>query len=217
MASRRLLWLGCVILIVACSHGYHSAHAQSLVAVARLAREMREQVGPPGKIYTTADLPGVGRVTEPTLAWVSRYLALVEAALERERVLQGRRRERPMPQSQPARVPAKTMRSKPTPALPPPPRPTTSGIPLSLVYGAPVILASPHQRRPRDHRAVSDAHDHHAHGVRPRSQRSADGPAARKWYEPSSRLFLYVPRGLPAPGTGRYATRSQATGDTRGR
>jgi len=213
MARRRLLWLVCVILIVACSHGYHSAHAQSLVAVARLAREMREQVGPPGKIYTAADLPGVGRVTEPTLAWVSRYLALVEAALDRERVLQERRRERPMPQ--PAQVPAKTMRSKPTPA--PPPRPTTSGIPLSLVYGAPLILASPHQRRPRDHRAVSDAHDHHAHGVRPRSQRSADDPAARNRYEPSSRLFLSVPRGLPVPGTGRYATGSQATGDTRGR
>ena len=213
MARRRLFWLGCVILIVAGSHGNRSAHAQSLVAVARLARETRELVGPPTKIYTNADLPDVGRVTEPTLAWVSRYLALVEAALERERVLQERRRERPIPQ--PALVPVKTRRSTPTPT--PPPGPTTSGIPLSLVYGAPVILASPHHRRPRDRRVVSDAHDHRAHGARPPRQRSARRPTARNRYEPSSRLFLYVPRGLPEPGTGRYATRNQATGDTRGR
>ena len=92
MARRRLFWLGCVILIVAGSQGNHSAHAQPLVAVARPAREMREQIGPPTKIYTNADLPDVGDVTEPTLAWVSRYLALVEAALEREGVLQKRRR-----------------------------------------------------------------------------------------------------------------------------
>ena len=147
-------------------------------------------------------------MTESTLAWVSRYLALVEAALERERVLQERRRERPMPQ--PTRVPVKTRRSKP------PPRPTTSGIPLSLVYGAPVVLASPQHRRPRDRGVVSEAHAHRAPGAS--SQRSARRPAASNWYEPSRRLFLYVPRGLPVPGTGRYATRSQATetpGDAR--
>ena len=211
---------GCVVPIVACSHSNRPHHAQSLVAVARLAREMREQFGPPTKIYTTADLPDIRRVTEPTLAWVSQYLSLLEAARERERVLLERRRER---QVQPAPVLVKTVRSKRVPAPPPTPPWATSGVPLYLAYGAPVIVASPHSPRPRDRKAVSDAPRRHGRGSRPQDGRSrlqttprratsrgevepsARRPTARNGYEQSSRPFPYIARRLPVPGRGRYA------------
>ena len=79
--------LGCVVLVVALSHTDRAAQAQSLVDAARLARERREEIGSPTKVYTNADLPATRSITEPTLRWVSRHRFLLAAELERERAL----------------------------------------------------------------------------------------------------------------------------------
>ena len=117
--------LACVVLVVAFSHTDRPAHAQSLVDAARLARERREELGPPTKVYTTEDLPDVRRITEPTLAWVSRYRFLLEAALERERAHLELLRERSV--MLPAPVPMKPLKMVPPDPAPAPP---TIGIPL---------------------------------------------------------------------------------------
>ena len=145
MAVPRLQLLSCVVLVVVFSHTGRPAHAQSLVDAARLARQRREALGPPTKEYTNEDLPDTGRITEPTLAWVSLFRSRLEAALERECTLLELLRERPvMP---PAPVPVKTV------PLDPVPTPPTFGIHLYPVYssypGYPVFVASSANPRPR--------------------------------------------------------------------
>ena len=129
MALRRLPC--CVVLVIAFCHLDLPAHAQSLVDAARLARDTREQLGPPAKVYTNADLPEAGRVVEPTLAWAARYGSLLEAALRRERALLELLRERRVTQRPLA---ARSLRPDPAP----PTARVTGGSPcLSLTRATP--------------------------------------------------------------------------------
>ena len=219
MAVPRLHWLGCVVLIVAFSQTGRPAHAQSLVDAARLARARREALGPPTKVYTNEDLPDTGRITEPTLAWVSRYRSLLEAALERERALLELLPERSA--MRPAPVPAKTVPPDPAPT------PPTFGFPLYPVYsGYPVYLgypvfvaalpnpqprhstmvsASPRRFRARDQRSRIETMRRRATSGR-RVDPSTGRTTIRNEYEPSSRRFPYIAPGLPTPGVTRNRT-----------
>ena len=217
MAVPRLRSLSCVVLVVAFSHTGYPAHAQSLVDAARLARERREALGPPTKVYTNENLPDTGRLTEPTLAWVSRYRSLLEAAREREPALLELLRERPV----------KTMPPQPAPT------PPTLGIPLYPVYssypGYPVFVASSANPRPRHSTMGSASPRRHLHRARARGQRSqihptrrrapsgrrvdppTRRPAARNGHEEASRPFPYIAPGLPVPGWARTRTRGSTT------
>ncbi len=220
MAVPRLQLLSCVVLVVVFSHTGRPAHAQSLVDAARLARQRREALGPPTKEYTNEDLPDTGRITEPTLAWVSLFRSRLEAALERECTLLELLRERPvMP---PAPVPVKTV------PLDPVPTPPTFGIHLYPVYssypGYPVFVASSANPRPRYSTMGSATPRRHRRGSRARDERSriqttrrratsgrrvapsTRPPAARSGYEESSRPFPYIAPGIPAPGLARNRT-----------
>ena len=237
MALRRLPWLGCVVLVVAFSHTGRPAHAQSLVDAARLAREIREALGPPTKVYTNQDLPAARRITEPTLAWVSRYhslleaalereRALLEAALERERALLELRRDRPL--TLPVPVPVQTVPQDPAPT------PPTFGIPLYPLYlGYPVFVSSPLSPRPRHSTTVSASPRRHRRGSRARDRRSrvqtarrrptsgrrvapfTRRPAAGNGYEQSRRSFPHIAPGLTIPGAGRHGSGGRASGATR--
>ena len=191
------------------------ARAPSLVEVAQLARAMREPLGRPTRIYTTRDLPHARRVTEPTRAWVTRYLLLKAAALEQAQLLQERRREPPVPQREDLPV-----RSTPARAAAPRPTPATSGIPLSLIYPGVVLVGAFHPPRPGYPMAGADPSRHHPHRHGTRDRRSprpttpgratTDDPgelAGSHAYAPSSRLFLYTARGLPDPRLGRSRAR----------
>ncbi len=233
MAVPRLHWLGCVVLIVAFSHTGRPAHAQSLVDAARLAHARREALGPPTKVYTTGDLQDTRRITEPTLAWVSRYRSLLEAARERERALRELLRERSV--MRPAPVPAKTVPPDPAPTPPTvgiPLYPVYSGYPYPVYLGSPVFVAalpnpqprhstmvsaSPLRFRARDHRSRIETMRRRATSGR-RVHRPTRRPATRNGYEPSSRRFLYIARGLPAPGVARNRTggRAPARAEQRG-
>ena len=160
MPLGRLPSLGCAVLIAALGQTSLPAHAQSLVDVARLVRDIRERHGPPTKVYTNEDLPDTGRITGPTRSWASRSRSLREAACERERARIALRCERPV--TQPAPVPVKTVPVDPAPT------PATSGIPLSLVYS---FVASPHSQRPRPSTTASKSPRRHQRGSR------AAGPA----------------------------------------
>ncbi len=228
MALRRLPWLGCVVLVVAFSHTGRPAHAQSLVDAARLAREIREALGPPTKVYTNQDLPAARRITEPTLAWVSRYRSLLEAALERERALLALRRERPLTLPVPVPVPVQTVPQDPAPT------PPTFGIPLYPLYlGYPVFVSSPLSPRPRHSTTVSASPRRHRRGSRARDRRSrvqtarrrptsgrrvapfTRRPAAGNGYEQSRRSFPHIAPGLTIPGAGRHGSGGRASGATR--
>ena len=231
MAVPRLHWLGCVVLIVAFSYTGRPAHAQSLVDAARLARARREALGPPTKVYTNEDLPGTRRITEPTLAWVSSYRSLLEAALERERALLELLREQSVMRPAPAPVPAKTVPPDPAPT------PPTFGIPLYPVYsgypvylGYPVFVAALPNPQPRHSTMVSASPPLHRRGFRVRDHRSrietmrrratsgrrvdpsTRRPATRNGHEPWSRRFPYIAPGLPAPGVARNRTGGRASG-----
>ena len=227
MAVPRLHWLGCVVLIVAFSHTGRPAHAQSLVDAARLARATRAEFGPPTKVYTNKDLPDTGRITEPTLAWVSRYQSLLEeAARERDRGLRELLRERLV--RRPAPVPEKTVPPDPAPTPPTvgiPLYPVYSGYPYPVYLGSPVFVAAlpnPHPRhstmvsasplrfRARDHRSRIETLRRRATSGR-RVHRPTRRPATRNGYEPSSRRFPYIARGLPAPGVARNRTGGRAS------
>ena len=225
MAVPRLRSLSFVVLVVAFSHTGRPAHAQSLVDTARLARERREALGPPTKVYTNENLPDTERLTEPTLAWVSRYRSRLEAALERERALLKLLRERPV--MLPAPLPVKTMPPQPAPT------PPTLGIPLYPVYssypGYPVFVASSANPRPRHSTMGSASPRRHLHRARARGQRSqihparrratsgrrvdppTRRPAARSGHEEASRPFPYIAPGLPVPGWARTRTRGSTT------
>ena len=212
---RRLHWLGCVALVVAFSHTGRPAHAQSLVDASRLAREARQELGSQTKVYTEEDLPDLGRITEPTRAWVSRYRTLLEAALRERaflRFLRAGEVTRPVPVTVPAPV------SVPEKTVPPDP-PVTSGIPLFLAYsGYPVFVASPDDPRPRHAPLVSVSSTRHTRGSRARGRQSrietiqrpptasrrvepsTRRPAARNASDESSRPFSYIASGLPVPG-----------------
>lgn len=228
MAPRRLPWLGCVVLVVAFSHTGRPAHAQSLVDAARLAREIREALGPPTKVYTNQDLPAARRITEPTLAWVSRYRSLLEAALERERALLALRRDRPLTLPVPVPVPVQTVPQDPAPT------PPTFGIPLYPLYlGYPVFVSSPRSPRPRHSTTVSASPRRHRRGSRARDRRSrvqtarrrptsgrrvapsTRRPAAGNGYEQSRRSFPHIAPGLTIPGAGRHGSGGRASGATR--
>ena len=223
--------LACVVLVVAFSHTDRPAHAQSLVDAARLARERREELGPPTKVYTTEDLPDVRRITEPTLAWVSRYRFLLEAALERERARLELLRERSV--MLPAPVPMKPVKMVPPDPAPAPP---TIEIPLYPVYagylvypGYPALVASRPDPRPRHSTMISAPPRRYRRGGRARESRSriqttprrgtsgrrvdpsTRRPAARNGYEQSSRPFPYIARGLAAPGVARNRPGGRAT------
>ena len=221
MPLGRLPSLGCAVLIAALGQTSLPAHAQSLVDVARLVRDIRERHGPPTKVYTNEDLPDTGRITGPTRSWASRSRSLREAACERERARIALRCERPV--TQPAPVPVKTVPVDPAPT------PATSGIPLSLVYS---FVASPHSQRPRPSTTASKSPRRHQRGSRARDRRSrlqttgrrttsgkriepsTRRPAARNGYEQSSRPFPYIAPGLPAPGVDLTGTGGRASGAT---
>ena len=234
MAVSRVHRLGCVVLVVAFSHIGRPAHAQSLVDAARLAGERRAELGPPAKVYTTADLPNTTRLTEPTLAWASRYRSLLEAARERERALREELlRERALTLSlpTPAPVPPKTV---PTDAPPTPPRAEIPWYLVSSGYSVPV--AGPPDPQPR-HDTVAASSRPYRRGGRARDRRSrarttprqatsdkradpsADErgdaptrhPAARNASAQPSRAFRYIAPSLPAPGVARTRTDGRAT------
>ena len=204
----------CVVLVVAFCHPALPAHAQSLVDAARRARDTREQLGPPAKVCTNADLPEAGRVTEPTLAWAARYRSLLEAALRRERALMELLRERRVTQRPPA---ARSVRPDPAP----PTARVTGGIPLSLAYSGYPVSVARRKSGPWDSTPVWHLHRPRGQGRRVRIQtaprqtgsdrkrerssrrRSNRRPAARSGYEESSRPFDYIAPGLPAPGLNR--------------
>ena len=204
---------------------------RSLSSTRRGWRERREELGPPTKVYTTEDLPDVRRITEPTLAWVSRYRFLLEAALERERARLELLRERSV--MLPAPVPMKPLKMVPPDPTPAPP---TIGIPLYPVYagylvypGYPALVASPPDPRPRHSTMISAPPRRYRRGGRARESRSriqttprrgtssrrvdpsTRRPAARNGYEQSSRPFPYIARGLAAPGVARNRPGGRAT------
>ena len=223
MTLRRLTSLGCAVLIVALGQASLPAHAQSLADAARLAREIRQRLGPPTKVYTdddlsdtpltqvstNEDLPDTGGSTtspESTDSWDSRYQSQLEAALERERRLLELLRTQEV--------------RRPTPS--PTPVPEASGIPLYYAYS--VFVASPYNPRPRHGTTVSKSMGRHRRRSRgpdskprirtdrrpPSSERrvepSSRRPAATNGYEQSSRPFPYVSRGLRVPSPHRSGT-----------
>ena len=225
MAVPRLHWLGCVVLIVAFSHTSRPAHAQSLVDAARLARATRAELGPPTKVYTNEDLPDTRRITEPTLAWVSRYRSLLDAALERERAPLERLRERSV-MLPPAPVQAKTVPPDPAPT------PPTFGIPLSPVYsGYPVVVAALPNPQPQHFTMVSALPPLHRRGFRARDHRSRIETMRRRAtsgrrVDPSTRrpadqerartLEPTVPLHRPrSPGARRASDSNRRPGSTR--
>ncbi len=214
MALRRLPC--CVVLVIAFCHLDLPAHAQSLVDAARLARDTREQLGPPAKVYTNADLPEAGRVVEPTLAWAARYESLLEAARRRERALLELLRERRVTQRPLA---ARSLRPDPAP----PTARVTGGIPLSLAYSGYPVSVARRKSRPTDSTLVWHLHRPPGQDRRVRIQAaprqigsdrkrgrssrrpSSRRPAARSGYEQSSRPL--TARGFPAPGLNRNGQR----------
>ena len=216
MAPRRLPC--CVVLVVAFCHLDLPVHAQSLVDAARLARDTREQLGPPAKVYTNADLPEAGRVTGPTPARVSQYRSLLEAALRRERALLELLRERRVTQRPLA---ARSVRPDPAPST----APATGGIPLYLAYsGYPVYLAysgyplSVARRKSGRRDSISVWHLHRPRGQDRRArtqtaprQTGSDSKRSRSSRRPSSRrpagrdrIRTVQPRPrLPVPGLNR--------------
>jgi hypothetical protein len=223
---RRLHWLGSVALVLASSHLGRPALAQSLVDAARLARETRQELGPPTKVYTEEDLPNIGGITEPTQAWASRYRSLLEAALARERALLWLRSLQPVTPPEPMAVLVKTVQPDP------PPAPPTSGIPLSLVYsGYPVFGASGSSPRRRPSTRVPASPVRHPLGSRARGRRaridttrrpptadrrdepSTRRPPATNGYAESSRPFSNIVPGIPArPRTGLPSIRVRSRG-----
>ena len=178
MAPRRLPC--CVVLVVAFCHLDLPVHAQSLVDAARLARDTREQLGPPAKVYTNADLPEAGRVTGPTPARVSQYRSLLEAALRRERALLELLRERRVTQRPLA---ARSVRPDPAPST----APATGGSPcISPTRATPCI--SPTRATPCQWRDGSQDD-----GIRSRSG-ICTGPAGR-----TGELEPRQHHGKPAP------------------
>ncbi len=226
MAVPRLHWLGCVVLIAAFSHTGRPAHAQSLVDAARLARATRAELGPPTKVYTNEDLPDTRRITEPTLAWLSRYQSLLEAARERERGLRELLRERSV--MRPAPVPAKTVPPDPAPTPPTfgiPLYPASFGIPLYPIYpGYPVFVAalpnaqprhstmvsaSPRRFRARNHRSRIETMRRRATSGR-RVHQTSRGQARVRTLEPT--VPLHRPR---SPGARRGSDSNRRPGSTR--
>ncbi len=219
MKNGRCSKLGCAVLIMAFSHSSQPARTQSLVDVARLAREARERHGPPSKVYTNADLPPA----DPTLASrgldapsVPDYQSRLDAALERERNLL----ERLGARSETDVVPAAHEPPKQTPEAEP--VSTSAGIPLYLAYGgSPVLAATTRKSRPREGNLEPEStrrHRRQPKGLGPRARthaRSTESlgqdpdvlksppsrrPAARSGYEESTRPSFYISAGIPAPG-----------------